>query len=371
MPEPTTIVLTAGGTGGHVFPAEALAQELRRRGHDLVLITDRRGQAYRGALGELRTFRIRAGAIAGRGVARKIQGALELVVGLFQARALLREIRPAAVVGFGGYAALPAVFAATRLGIPTVIHEQNAVLGRANRLLASRAKRIATAFEHVRFVGRDSGRAVRTGMPVRPAVAEMRDRPYPALAAEGPVRLLVIGGSQGARALSEVVPAALARLPEPLRRRVAVSQQCRPEDIDGVRAAYDGTGIDATLATFFDDVPQRLAEAHLVICRSGASTVAELTTVGRPAILVPYPHAVDDHQTANAHAIEETGAAWLMPQGAFTPESLASRLESLLTLPESLNHAAAAARAAGLPDAAQRLADLVEETAARKQEVTS
>lgn len=363
MPEAPLIVLTAGGTGGHVFPAEALAEELLRRGCRLALVTDRRGHAYGGALGSLQTFRIRAGGLAGRGVLGTLKGAAELVVGLFQARRLLKTLRPAAVVGFGGYASVPAVFAAIQLKIPTAIHEQNAVLGRANRLVAPSVKRIAKSFADTRFIGRDSNRAVLTGMPVRPAVAAMRDQPYPALGLDAPLRLLVMGGSQGARVLSQVVPAALAALPASLRARIELSQQCRPEDLDAVRAAYDGTGIRVELASFFADVPQRLAAAHLVITRSGASTVGELTAVGRPAILVPYLHATDDHQTANAKAMEAAGAAWLMPQPSFTVEALRMRLESLLSQPAALIAAAEGARAAGIPDAASRLADVAEQLA--------
>ncbi|HLN24026.1 MAG TPA: undecaprenyldiphospho-muramoylpentapeptide beta-N-acetylglucosaminyltransferase [Patescibacteria group bacterium] len=354
------IVLTAGGTGGHVFPAEALAAELLDRGYELALVTDRRGQAYGGTLGRLTTYRISAGGIAGRGLAARLRGVAELGVGCLQARLLLRRLKPAAVIGFGGYASIPAMMAATSAGFATALHEQNAVLGRANRLLAPRVTRIATCYAELsHLVPAWKAKVVQTGMPVRVAVAAMRERDYPAITDNGPVKLLVLGGSQGARILSEVVPAALALLPDRLRARVVISQQCRPEDIDSVRAAYAGTGIDATLESFFHDVPERLADAHLVIARSGASTVGELTALGRPAILVPYPHAIDDHQTANAHAVDEVGGGWLIPQTAFSPETLAARLESLFALPGSLTRAAACARTAGVPDAAARLADLV------------
>ncbi|MGE5514921.1 MAG: undecaprenyldiphospho-muramoylpentapeptide beta-N-acetylglucosaminyltransferase [Bacteroidota bacterium] len=354
------ILLAAGGTGGHVFPAEALAQSLMERGYRLGLVTDRRGHAYGGTLGSLETFRISAGGIAGRGLLPKIRGVAELGLGVLQARALLKRLRPAVVVGFGGYASVPTMVAATWLGIPTAIHEQNAVLGRANRLLAGRVKRIATSYAKVAHMAPDwRAKVSHTGMPVRAAVAALRDVPYPTLAEGQPIRLLVLGGSQGARVLSEVIPAALAALPEGIRTRLSVSQQCRPEDLESVRAAYAGTGIDATLDSFFADVPERMSAAHLVIARSGASTMAELTALGRPAILVPYPHAIDDHQTANAHAVDEVGGAWLMPQPAFTSEALAGRLESLFTQPGTLARAAGCARAAGRPDAAALLADLV------------
>ncbi|BAE52652.1 undecaprenyldiphospho-muramoylpentapeptide beta-N-acetylglucosaminyltransferase [Paramagnetospirillum magneticum] len=354
------IALAAGGTGGHVFPAEALASVLLDRGYRLALITDKRGAAYGGTLGKLETFRISAGGIAGRGKLSALRSALELGLGLIQARSILGRIRPAAVIGFGGYASVPGMGAAALAGIPTAIHEQNAVLGRANRLLAGHVRRIATSFAEVSHVEpKLAPKLVHTGMPVRAAILASRDASYAGITAEGPIELLVLGGSQGARILSEVIPAALARLPEALRTRIRIAQQCRPEDLEGVRRAYDGTGIDATLDSFFADVPERLARAHLVIARAGASTVAELTTLGRPAILVPYPFAVDDHQTANAHAAEDCGGAWLMQQDSFTADSLAARLDSLFTHPEALVRTAVCARNVGRPDAAEALADLV------------
>jgi len=354
------IVLTTGGTGGHIFPAEALAAELIERGFTLALVTDRRGQNFGGALGQLPIHRISAGGVAGRKLAARVRALTDLALGFVQAKMLLAKLRPAAVIGFGGYASLPATLAAGYSGIPTALHEQNAVLGRANRMLAPRVSRIATAFSRVSYLNPQwMNKTLRTGMPVRPAVMAVRDRAYTAPDAQGPVRILILGGSQGARILSEIVPAALARLPAAMRARLSINQQCRAEDLEMASAAYTAAGIKAELATFFHDVPERLADAHLVVSRSGASTVAELTAVGRPSILVPYPHAVDDHQTANAHAIDEAGAGWLMPQTAFTPDALATRIESLLNMPESLAKAAAGARAAGAPDAAKRLADMV------------
>ncbi len=354
------IVLTTGGTGGHIFPAEALAAELIARGFKLALVTDRRGQNFGGALGQLPIHRISAGGVAGRKLTARVRALTDLAWGFLQARLLLARLRPAAVVGFGGYASLPATLAAIFSGVPTALHEQNAVLGRANRMLAPRVSRIATAFSRVSKLNPQwMNKTLRTGMPVRPAVIALRDRAYAMPEPGGPVRLLVLGGSQGARVLSEIVPAALERLPEAMRARLVVNQQCRSEDLEMASDTYIAAGIKAELATFFHDVPERLAAAHLVVSRSGASTVAELTAIGRPSILVPYPFAIDDHQTANAHAIAEAGAGWLMPQTAFTPEALASRIELLLALPESLDKAAAGARAAGIPDAAKRLADMV------------
>ena len=354
------IVLAAGGTGGHVFPAEALAAELKTRGAGVVLFTDRRGDAVGGVLGGIETRRIRSSGVAGKGLAARMHSTLELGLGFFQARSLLSRLAPRAVVGFGGYPSVPTMLAASFGGYRTVVHEQNAVLGRANRLLAGRVERIASSFEHpARLPAGADGKIVHTGMPVRPSFADVRSRPYTDIGADGPVRLLVLGGSQGAQVFGEVVPEAVGRLDERLRQRLAICQQCRPENLEQAEAAYRGFGVDAELARFFDDVPQRLAAAHLVIARAGASTVAEITTVGRPSILVPYPHAIDDHQSANARAVEENGAAWVMPQPTFTSEALAERLRDLLATPEPLRETAERARAAGRPEAAARLADVV------------
>ncbi len=357
---PKLIVLAAGGTGGHVFPAEALASELLARGHRLALVTDKRGTQYGGTLGSLETHRIAAGGLAGRGLVARAKAVLELGLGTFQAIGLLGRLSPAAVVGFGGYASVPTLVAASRNRIPTLIHEQNAVLGRANRLLARRVSRIATCYPQVAFVKPDwTAKTVLTGLPVRPAIQDAVS-PYQAPAEGGEIRILVMGGSQGARIFSEVLPDAISRLPEDFRARLRLSQQVRPEDYAGVKDAYDRMGLPVDLQSFFKDVPARLGAAHLLIARSGASTMGELTVMGRPAILVPYPHAIDDHQTANARALDAAGGAWLIPQTAFTAQALADRLQSLFALPASLDKAAACALAAAVPDAARRLADAVE-----------
>jgi UDP-N-acetylglucosamine--N-acetylmuramyl-(pentapeptide) pyrophosphoryl-undecaprenol N-acetylglucosamine transferase len=354
------IVLVAGGTGGHVFPAEALAGELRHRGYTLALVTDRRGTTWSGALGDVATHAVRAGRISGVSLMRKIVGAAELVLGGIQARKLLARLRPAVVVGFGGYTSVPAMLAARSLAVPTVVHEQNALLGRANRLLASRVTAIATSFPEVaRLHPRDARKAVLTGNPVREAVRNLRDRAYAPPKGDGPIHLLITGGSQGASVFARVVPDTLARLPVELRARLRVSQQARPEDIAAVRKAYDATDLWVEVESFFADLPERLGRAHLVICRAGASTCAELTCAGRPAILVPYPSATDDHQTANAQALVAAGAAQLMPERQFTPETLDARLRQLLSRPEQLSAHAAAAHAIGARDAASNLAILV------------
>lgn len=354
------IVLVAGGTGGHVFPAEALAGELRARGLTLALFTDRRGEAFGGELGSVTTHQIRAGRVTTGSVISRARGVIDLALGGLQSRRLLATLKPAVVVGFGGYPSVPPMLAAASLGIPTVIHEQNALLGRANRLLAPRVRAVATAFAQVGGMNAaDRGKAILTGNPVRPGVRALRGRPYPALGANDPIQLLITGGSQGATVFSDVVPAALARLPDALRRRLRISQQCRAEDIARARAAYAKTDVTVELATFFNDIPERLARAHLVISRAGASTIAELTTAGRPAILVPYPSAMDDHQTVNAKAIESAGAAHVLAQPDFTPDTLMARLKLLFAQPPTLARMAKHAHDYGHADAAANLAQLV------------
>lgn len=355
------IVLAAGGTGGHVFPAEALANELGNRGYSLALITDSRGDVYGGKLAEVETFRVRAGGIAGKGPIAKIKSVAELAMGTWQARGLLKQLKPLAVVGFGGYASIPTMMAATMSGFKTILHEQNAVLGRANRLLAGRIDAIALSFPESRAIpANDAAKVTHTGMPVRSRILEVRDTPYPSFTDNRPLSILVLGGSQGARVLSDVVPEAIAGLPDEIRDRVHITQQCRPEDLERVKALYAGLGISANLASFFDDVPECLANAHVVISRSGASTVAEVLAVGRPALLVPYRHAIDDHQSLNAHAVDQVGAGWLIPEPDFTAKSVSQRLASMFGMPTILEKAAEASRRAGRPDAAERLATLVE-----------
>ena len=352
------VVLAAGGTGGHIFPAEALARALLQHGVRVTLITDRRGGKFSEELA-VPAHRIYANTPSG-GLVSKIRSVAEMGLGFLQARALLRRLKPALVVGFGGYPSVPTVYAASRARIPVALHEQNAVLGRANRVLMAQAQLIATSFPQVAGLhGGQPPRLVQTGNPVRPAFAALREQPYPAITADGPLQLFVMGGSQGARVFSEVVPKALALLPEPLRRRIVIAQQCRAEDMERARAGFAAAGIEPELASFFRDVPERLARCHLAICRAGASTIAELTALGRPAILVPYPFGHAHEQAANAEAVAEAGGAWVIPQDAFTPEALAVRLEALLTLPATLDKTALAARSWGTVHAAANLADCV------------
>ncbi len=364
MSEAPLIVLASGGTGGHVFPAEALAGALGRRGARLALVTDRRAGAYGGALATVETHCLSVSPLSG-GIARRLTGVVNLGRSLFEARALLARLGPRAVIGFGGYPSLPTVLAAVRAGIATAIHEQNAVLGRANRWLAGRVDAIALSFREVAFLDpRLARRARLTGNPVRASVIALRTIPYAPPGPAEPLRLLVTGGSQGTTHFSKVVPAALAALAPATRQRMAVTQQCRPEDIEAVRAAYRAIGVEAELATFFSDLPARLARAHLLVARAGASSVAEILVAGRPAILVPYPSATDDHQSANARAVAQAGAGWVVPQPEFSGPCLAERLASLIADPASLARMAAAAHALGRPDAAERLADLAMELAA-------
>ncbi len=358
---PQLVMLAAGGTGGHMFPAEAAARALIARGHRLLFVTDKRGAGHLARLAGAEVRVIAAGGVAGRGALQRGIAALKLGLGFFKARRIIAEARPDAVLGFGGYASLPTLAAALLARLPTAIHEQNAVLGRANRLLAPRVRLVAASFAATKGLpAADAARVAVTGNPVRPEIAALAGRPYAAPGAGDPIHLLVLGGSQGARAFGKIVPDAVGRLDPSLRARLRVAQQARPEDLEAARAAYRALDVAAEVESFFRDVPERLALAHLLIARAGASTVAELTAAGRPAILVPYPHAIDDHQRANAEALAQTGGAWIMPEGAFSAERLAARLAELFGAPATLAHAAAAARRTGRADAAERLADLVE-----------
>ena len=354
-------VLAAGGTGGHLIPAFALAAELVARGHQVALITDERGAAIPGKPEYLPAHVLPAGRLQGKNPLGWIKGLRAIWAGRNLALDFFREFEPSAVIGFGGYPALPALLAATAAGIPAVIHEQNAVLGRVNRFLASRVQAIATAYPEVfRLEQRHLGKTYLVGNPVRAEVLELRDQPFPAFTGDGLLRVLVTGGSQGARVLSEVVPDGLAMLPPALRTRLQVTQQCRPEDIAAVRERYAAHDIPAELGTYFEDMATRLADAHIFIGRAGASTIAELTAVGRPAILIPLPIATDDHQAANTAEMVETGGARAIRQEKFTAVELAKQIQAIAKSPEALANAAHAAWNCGRPRAAQDLADLVE-----------
>ena len=354
-------VLAAGGTGGHLIPAFALAAELEARGHHVALITDARGAAIPGKPASLTAHVLPAGRIEGKNPLQWIRGLRAILEGRRMALRLFESFQPSAVVGFGGYPALPALLAATSAGIPAVIHEQNAVLGRVNRFLAGRVDAIATACAEVdRLADKHADKVLVVGNPVRAEVLALRDQPFPAFSSDGLLRVLVTGGSQGARVLSDVVPDGLAMLPPALRSCLQVTQQCRPEDIDAVRNRYASHDIPAELGTYFEDMAERLADAHLFIGRAGASTIAELTAVGRPAILVPLPIATDDHQAANVREIVAAGGARSIRQARFTAAELAKQVQAIAQNPETLATAAHAAWNCGYPNAAQDLADLVE-----------
>ncbi|MDT7950580.1 MAG: UDP-N-acetylglucosamine--N-acetylmuramyl-(pentapeptide) pyrophosphoryl-undecaprenol N-acetylglucosamine transferase [Acetobacteraceae bacterium] len=360
------IVIAAGGTGGHFFPAEALASELLRRGHRVALLTDSRSGGERSAVFAGREAFVLPGAgIAGRGALRGAAALLALARGTAEARRVLARLQPAVLVGFGGYPSVPPVVAARllRRRPRVILHEQNAVLGRANRLLARWADGLALGVADTSAVPEDKPTVV-TGNPVRPEIAALAGTPYVPPEPGAPLRVLVTGGSQGARIFSTALPAALGRLPATLRQRLRLSQQCRKEDLERVRATYAGLGIEAELSPFFGDMAQRLMSADFVIARAGASTVAELAIVGRPALLVPFPHAIDNHQLANARAID----ALVIEQSDFErrPDVLAEKLRPRLESPDWLMIAADAIARHAIPDAASRLADLVESALARE-----
>ena len=354
-------VLAAGGTGGHLIPAFALAAELERRGHHVALVTDARGAAIPGKPASLTAHVLPAGRIEGWNPIGWIKGLRAILEGRRMALRLFESFQPSAVVGFGGYPALPAVLAAVSARVPAVIHEQNAVLGRVNRFLAKRVDAIATAYRQVdRLADKFAGKVHLVGNPVRDDVLALRQAPFPAFTEEGLLRILVTGGSQGARVLSEVVPDGLAMLPPALRSRLQVTQQCRPEDIEGVRHRYASHGIPAELGTYFENMAERLADAHLFIGRAGASTIAELGAVGRPAILVPLPIATDNHQEGNTREIVAAGGARAIRQDRFTASELAKQIQAMAMQPQTLANAAHAAWNCGYPNAASDLADLVE-----------
>lgn len=354
------VALAAGGTGGHTFPAQALAEALVDRGHKAMFITDHRGRIANGAIAQQDIHRLSVLSPAGGMVARA-RSAISLIRAYGEARGLLRAVAPDAVVGFGGYPSAPTVFAASRLGLPLILHEQNAKLGKTNRWMSRQATAVATSFAGVAESG--TGELVMTGNPVRRAVVLLRDSQYSQPAIDGPFNLLVTGGSQGARSLAEKVPAALERLDSGLRERLWVTLQCPRASLAESRERLTRAGIASEVAEFFDDIAGRIRSSHLVISRSGASSVCELAVAGRPAIYVPYPHHADQQQLHNARALTDAGGGWVMEEKDLSPKSLADLLSGLTREPAQLAAAAQSARECGLPDAADRLADLVERVA--------
>lgn len=350
-----TIMVAAGGTGGHLFPAESLSAALRKRGVDVALATDTRAEKFGDHFPSVHV--IPSATFRGRDPLSLARTFGTLGFGALRAFAMLSRVRPSVVVGFGGYPTVPPVFAASLRGIPTIIHEQNGVMGRANKFLASRVTAIATGFPNV-LEGALAAKATHTGNPVRPAVIAAA-KPYAASSGNDPFRVLVFGGSQGARVMADIVPQAIAKLEPHLQMRLKIVQQARVEDIERVRAIYAKAQVEAQIEPFFSDLPAKMADAHLVISRSGASTVAELAAIGRPAILVPLPHALDQDQAANAGFLEQAGGAIPIAQAAFTPDRVAAELAALAADPARLRVMAAGAKSLAILDAADRLADLV------------
>lgn len=354
------IILTAGGTGGHVYPAEALAEELARRGYRLLLVTDRRGlNNYRGKLGEIPNIAVSAGAMMGKSKWFKLKSLIKTGIGVLQAMAVILKNKPACVVGFGGYASFPCAMAAILLGVDLIIHEQNSVMSRTNRFLAKYATGVATSFRKTKYA--PTGRkTVLTGMPIRRSIADLNGKPRPKAGKNLPFNILVIGGSQGAKIFAEVVPAAVNALTPTQQKKISITQQCRQEDIETVRRAYADSACRATVEHFFDNMPELYAENHLIISRAGASSVSEIAAVGITPLLVPLPTAADDHQTANAAEIKAVKGGFVVDQNNFTPSTLAVLLNDLLTHPEMLQDMSANVSRTAITDAATRLADMLE-----------
>lgn len=355
------VMIAAGGTGGHLFPGQALAEELQRRGHSIVLVTDERVQRFDRLFPGADVFAVPAATFGGGGLVGFVRSALKIIQGTTASLDVLARAKPSVVIGFGGYPTMPPMLAALAKRVPAIVHEQNAVLGRVNKFVAPFVKAVASTFPAPKYLkARDAHKLVLTGNPVRDMVLAVADRPYQPVGAEGDIRLCVFGGSQGARVMSDIVPDAINSLSEALRSRLVIVQQCRAEDLERVQAAYKAAGVRAELSPFFDNMPEEIAKAHLVIGRAGASTVSELAVIGRPSILVPLPHSLDQDQKANAEVLSQAGAAWMIEQGDFTPNALAGLLGELFGAPDRLAQAAAKAKGQGKPDAVKRLADLVE-----------
>lgn len=350
------ILLSAGGTGGHLFPAIALAEELHKRGHKPVLATDVRTANY--AFPDWLEVHVLASKSPSGGLAGKITGILGLLKACVQAAGLMRKLKPDVVVGFGGYPSFPAVALAMARGIPLVLHEQNRYLGKANRMAAGSAKTIALSFPDTKgILDAHKDKCLEVGNPARPEFMDIRDLPYPTPSADGNLELLVFAGSQGARVFSEIVPEAIGLLPESLRKRLHITQQCRAEDIDRVKAQYADWDVQAEIKPFFDDMSERIKKSHLVLSRSGASTCTEMMVSGRPAIYVPLAIAADNHQSLNAQYLEANNAGWLLPSSQFEADALAARLEYCLSRPEILEKTAKAAYDLAKVNAASALAE--------------
>lgn len=363
------IAICAGGTGGHLFPAEALSAELKRRGHRIVLLTDDRGFKYRKNFPCDDIIQIPSSTLSLRAPLKAIIGLARICFGVFKALRFLKSSRACAIAGFGGYPTLPPMVAGRLLGLPACLHEQNAVMGRANRFLTRFANVLATSFEATQKApGNEEIRTITTGNPVRDQVMDLRNSDYEPAIEDGHFRLLVFGGSQGAKIFSDIIPVGLNLLSIKTKKRLKVTQQCRAEDIETVKAAYKNAAIETEVATFFPNLPERIADAHLVVARSGASTLSELTVIGRPSVLIPLPGSLDNDQRENARALEAQGGAWVVDQAEFKPDLLAQMLERFMQEPDVLAKAARAAQENGRPDAVKHLADAVEEIARNKKD---
>ena len=359
-----SIMVTAGGTGGHLFPALSLAQELTRRGYEIDLITDMRGDRYGTDFPAREIYKVQAATITGKDPVSIAKTVMKLGSGTAKARKILKKVKPACIVGFGGYPTFPPIFAAKSLGIPAILHEQNAIMGRANRMLAGKSDAIALSFEKTIYVeGELAKKASLTGNPVRDAVIEAAKKPYPEIDTKSQFNLLIFGGSQGARYFSDEVPPAIKALPDDVKDRINIVQQCREEDMQRVEKAYRELGIAFEISTFFPNLPDVIADSHLVIARSGASTITELAVIGRPSILVPLPHSLDNDQLLNAGFLRDAGGAICMEQKDLDAARLAEDLTKLARDPSMLRNAAIAAKEVGMLDAVQRLGELVEKIA--------
>lgn len=356
-------VMVAGGTGGHLFPAQALAEELLRRGHTIYLMTDARAKNFGGDFPAVETIIVPAATPNLRHPIKAMKAGFTILNGVRKARKALKRIKPDAIVGFGGYPTFPPFLAASMLGIPGILHEANSVLGRANRALVRFCEKLALGFENTKYAEPYSSKLVLTGNPVRDMVHKVADKPYPPLGPEHDVRMVVFGGSQGAQVFSDVLPGAIAALPNELRSRLKLVQQCREDDMQRMAEVYAQARVSVEVAPFFKDLPRLISNSHLVISRAGALTVAELGAIGRPGIYVPLPGSIDQDQLNNAKRMEAAGGGVVMEQAALSPHSLATKITELLADPAHLQQMAQNAKQVGVPDAVQRLADLTEQTA--------
>jgi len=354
------IVLAAGGTGGHIFPALSLAAELISKNYKVTLVTDKRYlKTYPDAPGQM-DIRTISSASASGNILIKIKAIFIIILGIIQAWIILNNLKPIAVIGFGGYPSFPTMIASFFIRTKKIIHEQNAVLGRVNRLVIKLVDKVATSFSQVKYATpQDQAKIVFTGNPVRQSIKAIRASQYPQIQANSNINILITGGSQGTKLFSELVPNAILMLPGPIKNRLIITQQCRKEDLEEVTTKYKNAGIKCNLAAFFDNLAKLLEESNLVIGRAGASTLAELTVAGRPAILIPFMQAMDDHQTVNPQFLVDKGGAILLPQKNITPEILAGKLETLLKDPENLATMAKNSRDMGMVDATNALAKVV------------